>query len=189
MSTAVNLSQAAAKRLATQWHIYEHSSNFEPGLGTLTCKDARVLRDGTWSKLHSYFYVLTWTCSLVEMLELSGRQACDVFCWWPPHVSSVVVLFTMPTMAKLMLTRSRKVTVIPRKNMRHSTYLAAIRSVDEKNTLTVLIQHSTYHFKTMGVQHKTTRFLAHLVTAIKYSRVSKFAKIDVRDFDLSISPF
>jgi fructose-1,6-bisphosphatase/sedoheptulose 1,7-bisphosphatase-like protein len=39
------------------------------------------------------------------------------------------VVFTMPTMARLMFTRSRNVTVMPRKNMRHSTYLAAIRSV------------------------------------------------------------
>jgi antitoxin component of RelBE/YafQ-DinJ toxin-antitoxin module len=41
------------------------------------------------------------------------------------------VLFTMSTMARLMLTRSRNVTAMPRKNIRHSTYLAAIRSVDE----------------------------------------------------------
>jgi hypothetical protein len=41
------------------------------------------------------------------------------------------VLFTMPTMARLMLTLKMNVTVMPRKNIRQSRYLAAMRSVDK----------------------------------------------------------
>jgi hypothetical protein len=59
----------------------------------------------------------------------AGRQLPDVLGCVPSFVGSRLVLFTMPTMARLMLTRKMNVTVMPRKNMRQSRYLAAMRSV------------------------------------------------------------